>query len=824
MEDRLNIEPSGAIPRCTSFTYGNERSKEVAVSVIVPVYNVESYLGECLESILSQSFSNFEVICVDDGSTDGSLCVLQKFARRDKRVRIASQQNMGLPGARNHGLSLARGSYICFVDSDDALAPQALTRLIDLAQSHNSDIVIFGFDAADSNHVSASSEWPFSANPVRDIVYRQFDPKALFNEPGSKPFVWRYFIRRSLLTRHDIWFREDLSFGEDMLFQFSVLPFATNITFSKMRLYRYRIARENSLMANSNSSLKLKVEMHIRIVDLVFQTWTSIGILSNLKDELVAWAIDFVFLQFEGLDEEDRSTLVPTFTQMLLDYIDLEEISLDELHLHRLCIIASYETFENRSGLPPWLVSAALAERHRNDPLKAVNVFAKGLPDPIIKNEVRTIAAFYHRIAGGGAEEVMRRLLAIWSQSGYEVVLIAEELSPVLDGSLPNVKSFTLPRFNMDGDAWYIKRAKLLSDILASNKVDVLVDHAWNSAGLVWDMITAQASCTAFMVYCHNLFCLREINAESYFSQQPYVFAQADAIACLSDVDAAFWSQFNGNVFVVTNPLENRLFRAPQAPLDDHNLIWIGRFSSEKRPEDAIHILAQVREGIADARLIMLGTGETPADTISLQKLAEHLGVEDAVDFCGFQKDVSSYLEKSSLALVTSEYEGFHLALFETMAHGVPAVIYELPNITWVNGTNGVSVVPNGDIREAAQTVASLLQDANALHRAGVAAKRHIGAFESVDQQTTWSNIFTSLTLPRPPVNVSESEKGMWRALLTSYSLGLDKINSKHDKELSLISEGAARDLQALTNSLSFRIGRILTFLPRKLRDLLRRS
>ena len=100
--------------------------EKIKISVIIPVYNVEKYLRECLESILNQTFQDFEIICVDDGSTDRSLDILQEYKRKDDRFVILQQRHAGAGAARNHGLKLAEGKYIQFLDSDDYFEPTLL--------------------------------------------------------------------------------------------------------------------------------------------------------------------------------------------------------------------------------------------------------------------------------------------------------------------------------------------------------------------------------------------------------------------------------------------------------------------------------------------------------------------------------------------------------------------------------------------------------------------------------------------------------------------------------------------------------------------------
>lgn len=114
------------------------------VSIIVPVYNVETYLKECLESIIFQDYKNIEVIAVNDGSTDSSGEILQKYATIDNRIKVFHKSNGGLASARNYGLAQASGEYILFVDSDDLIAPNSLSTLIEIASIHDADIISFG--------------------------------------------------------------------------------------------------------------------------------------------------------------------------------------------------------------------------------------------------------------------------------------------------------------------------------------------------------------------------------------------------------------------------------------------------------------------------------------------------------------------------------------------------------------------------------------------------------------------------------------------------------------------------------------------------------
>lgn len=114
------------------------------VSVVIPVYNVEKYLGECLDSVLRQTLDDIEIICVDDGSTDGSSAILVEYAAKDPRIRVITQSNAGLSAARNVGMDAASGKYIYFLDSDDYITDNAMARCVEICERDNLDQLVFG--------------------------------------------------------------------------------------------------------------------------------------------------------------------------------------------------------------------------------------------------------------------------------------------------------------------------------------------------------------------------------------------------------------------------------------------------------------------------------------------------------------------------------------------------------------------------------------------------------------------------------------------------------------------------------------------------------
>ena len=119
--------------------------KDNKISVIIPVYNVEKYLRRCLESVINNTYTNLEIICINDGSSDNSLKILNEYAARDSRVVVFSKSNGGLSSARNKGIKKSTGEYITFIDSDDWVHPQFFEILIQSLQNDNTDAAICGF-------------------------------------------------------------------------------------------------------------------------------------------------------------------------------------------------------------------------------------------------------------------------------------------------------------------------------------------------------------------------------------------------------------------------------------------------------------------------------------------------------------------------------------------------------------------------------------------------------------------------------------------------------------------------------------------------------
>ncbi|MBR4981582.1 MAG: glycosyltransferase [Lachnospiraceae bacterium] len=227
---------------------------DIKVSIIVPVYNVEVYLKECLESILIQSYDNYEIICVNDASTDNSSLILEQYVEKDERIRVLNNQiNRGLSYSRNRGISEAKGEYIMFVDSDDMIKENAVESLIDILKEKKFPQIIY-YDMEIRNEGSWAKEQvgkkknSFNYN---NNVYVGLELYEKFNNDADVIVeACRQLINKNFLVENNISFYEGI-YHEDVLFSFQCAMIASEVVYYQKEIYIYR-RRDNSIMAVMN--------------------------------------------------------------------------------------------------------------------------------------------------------------------------------------------------------------------------------------------------------------------------------------------------------------------------------------------------------------------------------------------------------------------------------------------------------------------------------------------------------------------------------------------------------------------------------------------
>lgn len=208
-------------------------------SIIVPIYNIEKYIEKCIDSVLAQSFSDFELILVDDGSTDRCPQICDEYAKKDARVKVIHKKNGGPSEARNAGLEIATGEYCWFVDGDDCISKEALESL-SFFSDEKADIIKIGLVSYKENEKAGFEKVEIEKKAVKGLTHKEICK--MMNKACTErqlPFAWRYVFRTDFLREQKIVFNNKLSYGEDSIFNIQALLLAEKVFFVDICIYGY---------------------------------------------------------------------------------------------------------------------------------------------------------------------------------------------------------------------------------------------------------------------------------------------------------------------------------------------------------------------------------------------------------------------------------------------------------------------------------------------------------------------------------------------------------------------------------------------------------
>lgn len=236
------------------------------ISVVIPVYNVEQYLPQCLDSILNQTYQNIELVCVDDGSPDNCGKILEKYAAMDERILVIAQKNQGLSGARNTGMRYAHGEYIMFVDSDDWIEAETCEVAISAALKYGADLVMWSYvreygQESKEKYMFWEDETIFEEAEVKSKLHRRLC--GLYGEELKHPeyanaieTAWGKLYLTEYLVNNNILFVDTKEIGtEDALFNLYALGYVKKAVYLRKCFNHYRKTNQNSLTKTYNAQL-----------------------------------------------------------------------------------------------------------------------------------------------------------------------------------------------------------------------------------------------------------------------------------------------------------------------------------------------------------------------------------------------------------------------------------------------------------------------------------------------------------------------------------------------------------------------------------------
>lgn len=280
---------------------------DIKVSVIIPVYNVEKYLRQNLESVANQTLKDIEIICVDDGSTDSSFEIVKEFAEKDSRFVPVQQANGGAGAARNNGLRRAKGKYLSFLDSDDFFEPNMLEEAYNKAEATKADFVVFQSDQyfEDTNEYKNVS-WtlrypeippyePFGRRAMTDNIFKVF-----------VGWAWDKLYNREWVLEHNLWFQEQRT-SNDMLFVFSSIALSKRIAcVEKGKILAHQ--RRNNKSSLSNTREK-SWDCFYKALCALRDRLKSEGIYNELEKDYINYALHFSLWNLRTLAKPTYNTL-----------------------------------------------------------------------------------------------------------------------------------------------------------------------------------------------------------------------------------------------------------------------------------------------------------------------------------------------------------------------------------------------------------------------------------------------------------------------------------------------------------------------------------
>ena len=273
----------------------------VTLSLVVPVYNMESLLPRCMTTLLSQSEQNFEIILVNDGSTDCSGQLCDTYASQNSSfVRVIHKKNGGLSSARNAGMDVAKGSFVCFPDPDDWVDSSYVEHFVQLQRTYHADLVCTGYYIDYDDR-----QFPSSNTSTRSVLTRRSALEWLLRPAGMGGFAWNKIYRLDIIRKNNLRFADDVGTTEDLDFAFRYLSFCSSIVWDpQIRTYHY-YQREGAATRSSFSSRKLEsLRTYQHVIDNFSSAHPELIVLA--KDVLCVAAVQLVYLaQSSSSDETD---------------------------------------------------------------------------------------------------------------------------------------------------------------------------------------------------------------------------------------------------------------------------------------------------------------------------------------------------------------------------------------------------------------------------------------------------------------------------------------------------------------------------------------
>ena len=746
------------------------------ISVVIPVYNTEEYLEQCVESVLNQTMMDLEVICVDDCSRDSSYEIMKSFAAKDPRVKIYRfDESKSALQARKTGVLGSTGEYILFLDADDYLEQDACEKIYNKIRQEQVDILHFSSRVVNCANLPQSR---IDSNQKLLTPYQnKLEGRAVFEGCfRDKKFfftLWNKLINGDL-CRKAFTYMEDkyLPKAQDLYSFFIIAYFAKSyMGWACEPLHNYCLGRGVVGSASMNPD---KFERYC----------TQVNIVSALAK----------FSADRGELDQNQEILDKYHDQWIEECVRLWKNELPkEFAVEGWNILCRYWGVQNVISCV-----AKLFWYQRGDVARKLEQLPRiSLAD----KKVKTIAIYYYHFTTGGVQRVMCLLAEMFIKLGYKVVIITDSEETAEDFPLPvgaeRISIYTREQMDRDNvkprlEAWDV--------LMQKYQFDMVFYHAWTSHVMLWDFLYLKNAGIPVIAHAHSVFSFAVNKFQNLFTEITKILPMADGMVVLSDADKVYWDAYAPNVYSIPNPIAEELQHTGTAQWENKSLIWVGRVSNEKQPWAIFAIMEKVVRQVPDAKIYLLGNFDDP----KWQNMVQEKGLQENVIFCGLTQNVKAYYEKASVHLSTSKYEGFQMTILEAQAHSIPTVMFRMPNLTIGTPECGVIGVDMMDYAGAADEIVKLLTKQEHWNVNSALARDSYERLSGYDYENAWRQVLTGEQMPS---TVTKSVADMIHTFVNHYEEGCKFLESQKRQALP-----------AIDDPISYKIGRIITFLPRKIR------
>lgn len=707
------------------------------VSIVIPVFNDEDVIADALDSCLRQTLAEFEVIVVDDGSTDGTTGVVERYAERDRRIRIIRQErNRSAYQARRAGILAARADHLLFLDGDDELADLAAEVVLADAKATGADLVQFGIDVV---HQDGSTGGAFEdrLQPRHGALTGADVLRGLF--PVDQPaqgHLWRCLYRTQLLRDVYALMPDDLVLPRvnDLPITFLAAALATTYRSVPDRLYRYHFGRGGSGQ---------------KVHDLEWAKFYA-GAINSINS--IAPAVEVVASR--STEPDSVAAAYRTAREWIIGYTTyyLAEHTREDLrdktfaHLYT-CASASEIVHATAKFWPRALYTLA-AHTNRID---------------LGERPVRNILLTTNVLRTGGVSGVLLSQARLLLRAGFSVTIVAHGLDSD-ESAVPDGATFV----QITGANIAAQLAQW-AEACRQHDIDLVIDHHWLYSKK-WPAFTlaSRAEGAATIGWAHN-FAGRStlLGLNSLEFQKRHLPALARLIV-LSPLDVVFWKlQGMPRVTYLPNPpspllLESSAKKASKAAPSDRRieLVWWGRLEQRtKRVDEFVYVAAHLRRLGVDFRLRVVGPDWTDMTAAQLNTLAREHFVDEHVEAVGplYGEELIAAIDSSDVFVNTSVIEGYPLTLPEAQSRGLPVAMYEMPWLALAEGNEGIVTAPQGDAAGLAARIAQIVTDPELYVRLSaasiVAAERELSYdFATLYEQLVTDSLPADLS-PEPTID-----------------------------------------------------------------------